>query len=211
MTDRWDALQRLLEHPECQGAGPIQVLAEEDFWDEDALPFLVGGGGTVLHILPDDGFRKEALAGSEDERLMIVDCPDEPGWLVPDDLVGDWMNRNITCPDLEDLILAHPLYEYLTAPDEDGNSRGGHRGELVQWAPGLPTLASVYAPEFLPDDEDAPPVNRHRVAYAGAVADFLRQLEAAFAPVEIEVGVRFGDSAWDEPDRDALRRGQLAA
>lgn len=189
----------MLEHPDCQGAGPIQVLAESPFWDEDALPFLVGGGGNALHVLPDDGFRKESMAGSEDERLLIADCPDEPGWLVPEDIVADWMNRNISCPDLEDLILAHPLYEYLTAPDEDGLSRGGHRGELVQWAPGLPTLASVYAPEFLPNDRDAPEINRDRRAYAAAVGDFLHQLEAAFAPIEVEVGVRFGDNPAPQP------------
>ena len=90
-------MRRVLEHPDCQGAGPIQVLAESPFWDEDALPFLVGGGGNALHVLPDDGFRKESMAGSEDERLLIADCPDEPGWLVPEDIVADWMNRNISC------------------------------------------------------------------------------------------------------------------
>ncbi|MGB1586740.1 MAG: hypothetical protein ACPHID_06825 [Thermoplasmatota archaeon] len=209
--DRWSTLQRLLEHPDCQGAGPIQILAGSPFWEEDELPFLIGGGGTVLHVLPDEGFLKESLAGSEDERLLIADCPDEPGWLVPDDIVADWMNRNISCPDLEDLILTHPLYEYLTAPDEDGHSRGGHRGELVQWAPGLPTLASVYAPEFLPDDDDAPPVNRQRVAYAAAVADLARQLEAAFDAMEIEVGVRFGNGNTADDSPDAWRKGQLAA
>ncbi len=213
MTGRWDALARLLRHPDCQGAGPIQLLAETDFYDEDDLPFIVAGGGTVLHVLPDAGFRKENLAGSEDERLLIVDCPDEDGWLVPDDIIADWMNRNISCPDLEDLILAHPLYEYLTRLDEEGHSRGGRRGELVQWAPGLPNLASVYAPEFLPADEEAPRVNRDKEAYAEGVADLLRQLEAAFAPAEFEVGVRLRDplEPGDAREMEPRTVGQLAA
>jgi len=174
---------------------------------------MIEGGGTVVHVVPDAGFRKEGLAGSADERLLIVDCPDDEGWLVPEDILADWMNRNVSCPDLEDLILAHPLYEYLTALDDEGHSRGGMRGELVQWAPGVPNMASVYAPEFLPDDEEAPAINRDRDAYAEAVADLLRQFEANFRPVEIEVGVRFADwpRAGDGREMEPKVMGQLAA
>lgn len=191
MTD-WAPVADLLRHPDAEGCGPIQLLADEEFYDEDDLPFILAEGGSIVHVLPDAGFPKEALAASREERVMIVDHPDGEGWLVPDDIVSGWMNRNITCPDLEDLVLAHPLYEYLTQLDEDGYSRGGHRGELLQWAPGLPTLASIYSPEWLPEDPDAPRINRDRDAYADGVADLLGQLERRFAPVEIEVGVRFG-------------------
>lgn len=213
MEGRWASLARLLKHPDCLGCGPIQLLADDSFYDEDELPFTLEGGGIVLRIVPDVGFRKESLAGSEDERLLIVDCPDDDGWLVPEDILADWMNRNVSCPDLEDLLIAHPLYEYLTRPDDEGRSRGGHRGELVQWAPGLPSLASLYAPEFLPRDDDAPQVNRDREAYADAVADLLRQLDAAFSPVDIEVGVRFGDpfETGEEGSWEPRVQGQLAA
>lgn len=189
----WEAVAQLLRHPECTGAGAIQMLADEDFYDEESLPFFIAEGGAVLRLVPDAGFRKEALAGTEQERLLIVDDPEGEGWLVPDDVVANWLNRHVDCPDLEDLILAHPLYEYLTQLDEEGRSRGGHRGELIQWAPGIPNLASVYAPEFLPGDDDAPKVNRDREAYAEAVEDLLAELEAVFSPVEIELGVRFSE------------------
>lgn len=191
---RWDSLEAALRDPDCSGAGPIQILSEEDLYDEDELPFILMEGGTVVHILADAGFSKEALAGSSDERLLIADHPEGEGWLVPDDVLADWMNRNISCPALEDLVLAHPLYEYLTKLDAAGNSRGGHRGQLIQWAPGLPNMASIYAPEFLPNDRSAPRVNRDRDAYAAAVGDLLRQLEAAFDTMEIEIGLRFGES-----------------
>lgn len=213
MTTRWEAVARILRHPDCNGAGPIQLLAHDDFYDESELPFMVEGGGSIVHVIPDTGFRKEGLAATADERLLIVDCPDDEGWLVPEDILADWLNRNVSCPDLEDIILAHPLYEYLTVLDEDGRSRGGMRGELVQWAPGVPNLASVYAPEFLPDDEDAPGVNRDRDAYADAVADLIRQLEAAFRPVEVELGVRFADreAAGDGREMEPRLLGQVAA
>ncbi len=190
----WRAVADLLRHPECFGAGAIQLLGDDDFYDEDSLPFIIAGRGSVLRVVPDQGFRKEHLASTEEERLLIIDDPEGDGWLAPDDVVAGWMNRHVACPDLEDIILSHPLYEYLTQLDEDGYSRGGHRGELVQWAPGIPTLASVYAPEFLPDDKDAPKVNRDRDAYADAVEDLLSELEAVFAPVEIELGVRFSEN-----------------
>jgi hypothetical protein len=200
--EAWRTLVAGLRHPECNGAGAIQLLAEKDFYDEDSLPYEIIGGGAILHVIPDDGFRKESLANSEDERLMIVDSPDGDGWLVPDDIVATWMNLHVSCPTLEDLVLSHPLYEYLTTLDDAGYSRGGHRGELIQWAPGIPNLASVYAPEFLPNDENAPHVNRDREAFADAVADLLNQLEATFEPVEIEMGLRFSKDppSYLEPD-----------
>ncbi len=189
----WQTVAKALRHPECNGAGAIQLLADVAFYDEDQLPFDLLEGGSILHILPDQGFRKESLALSEEARLMIIDDPEGEGWYAPDDVVAAWMNHHVSCPDLEDLILAHPLYEYLTRLDDDGYSRGGHRGELIQWAPGIPNLASVYAPEFLPHDPDAPEVNRDRDAYADAVEDLLAELEAVFAPVEIELGLRFSE------------------
>ncbi len=195
-----DALERALRDPDCMGAGAIQLLAETEFWDEDGLPFEILGGGSIIHLVPDTGFRKEHLASFEEERMVIADHP-EGGWLVPDDVVAHWMNRHVDCPPLEDLVLAHPLYEYLTRLDEDGHSRGGHRGELIQWAPGIPTLASIYAPEFLPDDPDAPKVNRERGPYAAAVVDLLEQLDVLFGPVEMEVGVRYGE-VWVGDDEE---------
>lgn len=198
----WDDLGRSLLHPRCQGTGPIQVVAAEPFYNEDELPFALAEGGSVVRVIPDPGFRKESLAGSADERLLIVDCPDDDGWLVPDDLIADWLARHVSNEALDDLLLSHPLYEYLTRPDDEGHSRIGARGELVQWAPGLPTIASLYAPEFLPDDEEAPSVNRDRGAYARAVVDLLVQLEARFDLEEIEVGVRM---------MPAMRGGSRAA
>ncbi len=189
----WREVVALLTHPLCQGTGAIQVVSRQEFWDEDGLPFHFEGGGSVCHIIPDRGFRKEALAGSEDERVLIVDCPDDEGWLVPEDIVADWMARNVTVPALDDMLLSHRLYEYLTHPDDDGLSRGG-KGELVQWAPGMPNLASIAAPEFLPDDPEAPKVNRIRRTYAAAVKDLLTQLERRFELEEIELGIRFGKS-----------------
>jgi len=188
-TSPWRQTAGLLKHPACQGAGPLQLVARKPFWEEADLPFRFEGGGTVCRVVPERGFRKESLAGSEDERLLIVDCPDDEGWLVPEDVVADWMARNVTCEDLDDLLLSHPLYEYLTATDDEGHSRGG-RGELVQWAPGLPTIASIYPPEFLPDDPDAPHVNRDRDAYAAAVVDLIAKLLARFDVDEVELGLR---------------------
>lgn len=185
----WRKAADLLRHPASRGAGPIHLVARRPFWEESDLPFRLEGGGIVVRIVPERGFRKESLAGSEDERLLIVDCPDDEGWLVPEDIVADWMARNVTCEELDDLLLSHPLYEYLTAPDDEGNSRGG-RGELVQWAPGLPTIANLAAPEFLPEDEEAPKVNRDRQAYADAVVDLVGTLLARFDVDEVELAVR---------------------
>lgn len=204
----WRDLVPLLRHPRCQGTGAIQVVAAEPFYDEGLLPFELLGGALVLHLLPEPGFAKESLAASEDERLLVVDCPDDDGWLVPEGMVSEWLDRNVDRPDLEDLLLAHPLYEYLTALDDRGHSRGGHRGDLVRWMPGAPHIASLYAPEFLPDDPDAPTINRDRAAYAEAVQDLLEQLEATFVLLEVEVPLRFGEAppeGPEDPDEGAAR------
>jgi hypothetical protein len=192
---RWDTVQRALEDDLAHGCGPIQLVAEAPFYDESLLPFSVAGGGRILRIVPERGFRKEALTETADERLLVVDCPDDEGWLVPADVVAAWYGRHVSCPRLEDVLLASPLYEYLTRLDEEGRSRGGQRGQLVQWAPAMPELASLYPPEFLPEDEEAPAVNRERKAYARAVARLLHDLEEAFDLLEIELSIRY--------DRDA--------
>jgi len=197
---KWQGLRDALLDARCQGAGAIQIIGSEPFYEEDSLPFRFEGGGVVAHVIPDRGFRKEALAGSPDERLLIVDCPDDEGWLCPDDIVAEWMARNISVPALDDLLLSHPLYEYLTKPDEDGNSRGGARGELIQWAPGMATIASLSAPEFLPNDEEAPAINRDRTRYATAVLDLVERLENSFNLLEVEVGLRFGDQPLPDDD-----------
>ena len=88
----WREAAALLRHPATFGAGAIQLLAREPFWEEADLPFRFEGGGTVCRIVPARGFAKESLAGSEDERLLIVDAPDDEGWLVPEDVVADWMS-----------------------------------------------------------------------------------------------------------------------
>lgn len=200
MSHHWRAVVGMLAEPHCQGVGNIHVVAERDFYDEAGLPYSFAGGGTVCHLIPRDGFAKESLAGSEDEKRLIVDCPDEPGWLVSEDIIRDWMARHVRCPPLEDLLLSHPLYEYLTKPDEEGLSRGG-RAVLVHWSPGFPNLASIYPPEFLPEDPEAPPVNRDRSEYAKALVDLLERIEGAFPVIEIEVGLRFGQGVpW--PARD---------
>ncbi|MCA1810641.1 MAG: hypothetical protein LC623_01355, partial [Halobacteriales archaeon] len=198
MTPPWRSLAAVLRSPLCQGCGPLHLVGREPFWREDALPFLLEGGGTVCHLLPDQGFTKESLAASEDERLLIVDCPDAPGWLAPQEIVSSWMARHVTNPALDDLLLSHPLYEYLTQTDEEGHSRGP--APLAQWVPGVPTLATVVAPEFLPHDRDAPKVNRDRAAYAEAVLDLLRQLDERFDLMEVEVPVRLGEEPPEEPE-----------
>jgi hypothetical protein len=194
----WKGLAALLRNPLCQGCGPLHLVAREPFWDEEDLPFLLEGGGTVCHLLPDAGFTKESLAASEDERLLIADCPDAPGWLAPQEVVATWMARNITHAGLDDLLLSHPLYEYLTQTDEEGHSRGP--APLVQWVPGVPTLAAIAAPEFLPHDKEAPAVNRDRAAYAEAVLDLLRELDERFDLVEVEVPLRLGEETPEDPE-----------
>lgn len=187
---RWDRLRELLRDPACDGAGSIHLVATEPFYDEAELPFRLAGGGTVFRLVAQPGFSREALAGSGDERLVIVDCPDDEGWMVPEGIVRDWMARHVNSPRLDDLLLSHPLYEYLTRPDDEGRSRGG-RAVLAQWTPGIPTHASLYPPEFLPDDAEAPHVNHDRRAYAAAVVDLVERLERELDLEELEVAVRF--------------------
>lgn len=186
-------LAGLLLHPSCQGAVAIRLLSARPFWDEEDLPFHLHGGGAVCRVVPDAGFQKESLAASQDERALIVDCPDDDGWLVPHGIVADWMARNVRHPALDDLLLSHRAYEYLTSPGDDGLPRGGF--DLVQWAPGLPNLVSIAAPEFLPRDPDAPAVNRRRRSYAAALRDLLAKLADRFGAEEVEVGLRFGTDA----------------
>lgn len=184
-----DALRDLLASPRCQGAGSLHLVAPRPFWDEEALPFTLHGGGNVLRLVPRPGFARENLAGSADERLLVVDCPDDDGWLVPAGAVAGWMARHVACPELDDLLLAHPLYAHATRVDSKGRSRMG-KGRLAHWTPGVPTVASVVEPPFTPEDRSAPAVNRQRAAYADAVVDLVEQLRERFALVEIEVSAR---------------------
>lgn len=185
------ALRDLLRDPACQGVNGLHLLAKAPFWEEAALPFTLHGGGTVLRLVPAAGFRRENLAGTPDERLLLVDCPDEDGWLVPSSVVAGWLSRHVTCPPLDDLLLSHPLYAYVTKVDGEGRSRMGPE-RLAQWTPGLPTSASLSAPPFRPDDRRAPAINRDRETYAAAVVDLVQQLRAAFDVLEVEVSIALG-------------------
>ncbi len=182
-------LAALLASGECAGVGGIELIGKRPFYDEADLPFVIHGGGTVLRIEPARGFEKTSLAASPDEQAMVIDCPDAPGWLVPDGIVAEWMARNVRHDALEDLLVSHPLYEHLTRIDEDGHSRGG-KLNLIRYVPGIPEIVSLYGPEFLPD-EDAPPINREPSLYAEAVADLLEELQATFRLVEVGVDLRF--------------------
>lgn len=182
------ALRDLLRSPSCQGVGGLHLVAREPFWDASALPFSLHGGGTVLRVVPEAGFRRENLAATPDERLLIVDCPDDEGWLVPYGVVAGWLGLHVTCPPLDDLLLAHPLYSYTTKVDGKGRSRMG-RERLAHWAPGVPTIATLAEPPFRPDDPEAPPVNRDRHAYADAVVDLVKRLRHGFDLLEVEVSV----------------------
>jgi hypothetical protein len=179
-----------LRHPHCDGVGSLQVVATRALWDEAALPFGFFGGGVTCRIVPSKAFPKDALAASPDERLLVVDCPDAPGWLVPQEIVAEWMSRHVANPDLDDLLLGHPLYEHLTRLDDRGHSRSG-RTPMVHWTPGVPTVARLRAPEFLPDDPEAPAINRTRAAYAAGVTDLLRRLEKQLGVESIEIGLLF--------------------
>jgi hypothetical protein len=66
----------------------------------------------------------------------------------------------------------------------------------VQWAPGIPTIASLQAPEYLPDDKEAPRVNRDRRQYAKALVDLVEQLMARFDLEEVEFGLRMPGTPW---------------
>ena len=182
-------LRALLASPACQGAGSIHLVARRPFWDEADLPFLLHGGGPVVRVVPRPGFTKDQLAGSLDERRLVVDCPDDEGWLVPFGTVAAWMARHVACAELDDVLLAHPLYAHVTKVDAKGRSRMG-RGRMAHWTPGVPTVASLAEPPFLAGDRGAPAVNRDRTAYADGVVDLVARLRAEFDLVEVEVGVR---------------------
>jgi hypothetical protein len=184
-----EPLRELLASSACQGAGTITVIAKEPFWDEEALPFVLHGGGNAIRLVPQRGFRRDNLSGSHDERLLIVDCPDDEGWLVPSGVVSAWMNRHVSCAPLDDLLLAHPLYSYTTKVDAKGRSHMG-KGRLAHWTPGAPTLATLAEPPFLPTDRGAPTVNRQHKAYADAVIDLIDELRSTFDVLEVEVAAR---------------------
>lgn len=192
---RWGSIAASLRDPRCLGLAGIRLVSQEPLWSEDALPFEVLGAGNVLHLKPRAGFSADLLAGSADERLLVVECPDDEGWLVPEGLVAHWMARHVRNEALDDVLLSHPLYQYLVEPDEDGNSRGG-MGLLVHWTPGIPTHAALLAPEHLPEDEDAPRVNRDVDLYARAVVDLLDRLHQALPILEVEAAL-----AWAPPRR----------
>jgi hypothetical protein len=177
--------------PGWHGFGSLNVVAKSPFWDEDDLPFTLHGGGAAVRVEPAPGFAKSSLAGSHDELLLVIDCPDAPGWLVPTAIVADWMARNVTCPPLDDLLLSHPLYVYATRVDRQGRSRIGD-APIAQWAPGVPNVAALMAPEWLPRDPDAPRVNRDRAAHVAALQDLVSSLDDQFGLLELEVPSRFG-------------------
>lgn len=191
MNPEADRLRDLLLSPKSHGVGAIHAVAREPFWDETALPFTMHGGGNVVRVVPTKGFRRDNLAGSEDERLLIVDCPDAEGWLVPAGFVASWMARHVTNPDLDDLLIGHPLYSHTTKVDAKGHSVMG-KGRLVHWSPEAPTSAFIAEPPFLPNDRKAPAVNRLRRDYADAVVDLLDHIRQRFDVVEIEVSARLG-------------------
>ena len=177
--------------PGWHGFGSVNLVAGRPFWSEEDLPFELHGGGAVVRLEPAQGFSKSSLAASHDELLLVLDCPDAPGWLVPSAIVADWMARNVACAALDDLLLSSPLYGYATKVDRQGRSRIG-RGRLAQWAPGVPTVASLMAPEWLPRDADAPKVNRDRATHVAALQELVSAIDAEFGLLEVEVGSRFG-------------------
>lgn len=178
-----------LQRADCVGLGGITLVARDAFWDEDDLPFRMHGAG-VVRVEPKAGFRKQLLAGTKDELLVMPDCPDAPGWLVPEGIVARWMGLHVANEQLDDLLLSHPLYTHLVKPDKQGHSRGG-RARLVQWTPGVPTHAHIAGPEFLEGDKSAPTVNRQRGKYAAACQDLLDRLHEAFHLHEVELSFAF--------------------
>lgn len=110
---------------------------------------------------------------------------------MPSAIVADWMARNVACAALDDLLLSHPLYAYATRVDRQGRSRIG-AGRLAHWAPGIPTVASLMAPEWFPRDAEAPKVNRDRATHIAALQDLVAAIDAEFGLLEVEVGSRFG-------------------
>lgn len=178
-----------LRADDCLGLAGISLVAREPFWDEDDLPFRMHGAG-VVRVEPLDGFRKQLLAATKDELLVMPDCPDAPGWLVPEGIVARWMSLHVANERLDDLLLSHPLYTHRVKPDKEGHSRGG-RSRLVQWTPGVPTHAHLVGPEFLRGDKSAPTVNRQRAKYAAACQDLVDKLHAAFPLDEVELAFAF--------------------
>ena len=178
-----------LRADDCLGLAGISLVAREPFWEEDDLPFRLHGAG-VVRVEPRDGFRKQLLAATKDEALVMPDCPDAPGWLVPEGIVARWMSLHVANERLDDLLLSHPLYTHLVKPDPAGHSRGG-RARLVQWTPGVPTHAHLAGPEFLQGDKSAPTVNRQRAKYAAACQDLLDKLGEAFDLDEVELAFAF--------------------
>lgn len=173
----------------CLGLAGITLVARAPFWDEEDLPFRLHGAG-VVRVEPRDGLRKSLLAATKDELAVMPDCPDAPGWLVPEGIVARWMSLHVANERLDDLLLSHPLYTHLVKPDKEGRSRGG-RARLVQWTPGVPTHAHVKGPEFLEGDKSAPAVNRQRAKYAAACQDLLDRLHATFDLDEVELSFAF--------------------
>lgn len=182
-----------LRDPDCLGLASITLIARTPFWNDSDLPFTLHGAG-ILRIEPRPGFHKRLLAATTDELAVMPDCPDAPGWLVPEGIVARWMNQHITHAELEDLLLPHPLYQDLVRLDGAGHSRGG-RMRLVQWTPGVPTHAHLVGPEFLPGDPSASAVNRQRAKYAAACARLLADLQGAFPLEEIELSFAFKSNA----------------
>lgn len=178
-----------LEADDCLGLAGIALVARKPFWDEDDLPFRLHGAG-VVRVEPKAGFRKQLLATTKDELAVMPDCPDAPGWLVPEGIVARWMSLHVANERLDDLLLSHPLYTHLVKPDKAGHSRGG-RARLVGWTPGVPTHAHIAGPEFLEGDRSAPTVNRQRAKYAAACEDLLAKLHEAFDLDEVELAFAF--------------------
>jgi hypothetical protein len=178
-----------LDDPYCLGLASMSLVSREPFWDEEDLPFRLHGAG-VMRIVPEEAFHKQLLAATKDELAVMPDCPDAPGWLVPEGIVARWMSLHLANARLDDLLLSHPLYTHLVKPDRHGRSRGG-RGRIVQWTPGVPTHAHVQGPEFLEGDRSAPTVNRQRAKYRAACIDLLEQLHEAFDLVEVELSFAF--------------------
>jgi hypothetical protein len=178
-----------LRDEDCVGLAGISLVAREPFWDEDDLPFKMHGAG-VVRIEPKAGFRKQLLATTKDELLVMPDCPDAPGWMVPEGIVARWMSLHLVNARLDDLLLSHPVYTHLVKPDKAGHSRGGRR-RLVQWTPGVPTHAHIMGPEFLEGDKSAPTVNRQRAKYAKACDDLVASLLQTFDLDEVELSFSF--------------------
>lgn len=191
MTLSLRGLAEAAKSPGWHGFGTIHIVSKSPFWDAEDLPFDLHGGGAVVRLEPAEGFTKKSLAASHDELLLVLDCPDAPGWLAPSAIVADWMSRNVACAALDDLLLSNPLYSYATKVDGRGRSRMGS-GRLAHWAPGVPTVAALMAPEWLPRDADAPKVNRDRGAHVAALQHLVTALDDEFGLLEIEVGSRFG-------------------